>query len=117
VWLPPPEIARDVISFVLNCYVERPNTSGLFFIPRILPAFWRGLSRHVVELPSINPRTADLAYPPLLPIPITVLYLPPHVGELPRRNKLDKAPTPHRAYWHKRQAERMRRVLDFPQEH
>lgn len=117
VWLPPPEIARDVISFVLNCYVERPNTSGLFFIPRILPAFWRGLSRHIVELPSINPRTADLAYPPLLPIPITVLYLPPHVGELPRRNKLDKAPTPHRAYWHKRQAERMRRVLDFPQEH
>lgn len=114
VWFPPPELARDIISFILNCHVEQPGgTSALFFVPRILPAFWRGLSRRIVELPSVNPCTADLAFPPLLPIPITVLYLPPHRGELPSRNRLDQAPAPHRARWHQRQADRMRRVLDF----
>jgi hypothetical protein len=114
VWLPPPEIARDVISFILNCHVEQPeHTSGLFFIPRVLPAAWRGLSRRLIELTTVNPRTADLLYPPVLPIPITVLYLPPHRGEIPSRNKLDQPPAPHRARWHKRQAEYMRRVSNL----
>jgi hypothetical protein len=43
VWFPPLEIARQVITFVLESWVECPrNTSALFFIPRTVPAFWFG---------------------------------------------------------------------------
>lgn len=111
VWFPPPEVARGVITFVLNCRVEFPlSTSALFFVPRILPSAWRGLNRALVELPPVLPRTADLSPPPVLPIPITVLYLPPHCRRQPTRNKLDAAPAPWRARWHQQQANEMRRL-------
>lgn len=111
VWFPPPEVARGVITFLLNCRVEVPlTTSALFFIPRIMPAAWRGLNRALMELPSINPRTADLSPPPVLPIPITVLYLPGHQRRRPTRNKLDAAPAPWKARWHQRQADELRGV-------
>jgi hypothetical protein len=35
VWFPPPEIARQVLTFVFECWAEKPlTTSGLFFIPQ-----------------------------------------------------------------------------------
>jgi hypothetical protein len=79
VWFPPPEIARQVITFMLESWSECPLTrSSLFFVPRTVPAFWWGLSRHLVELPLIYPHLTPLRYQPRLPIPIAVLYLPPH---------------------------------------
>jgi hypothetical protein len=51
------------------------TTSSLFFVPRTVPAFWWGLSRHLVELPSIYPHLTPLRYQPRLPIPIVVLYI------------------------------------------
>jgi hypothetical protein len=61
VWFPPPEIARQVLLFMLEVWSERPLTSSsLFFIPRTVPAFWWGLSRHLVELPTIYPHLTPL---------------------------------------------------------
>lgn len=55
VWFPPPEVARQALTFMLETWVERPlTTSGLFFTPRVIPAFWHGLSRHMRELPTIQ---------------------------------------------------------------
>ena len=109
VWFPPPECARHVLSLLLEAYAEEPlQTSALLFIPRIVPAAWRGLSKALVELPSVYPHLVDLACPPLLPIPVTVIYLPPHhrtVGPSPR---LDIPPPSAREKWHRAQAAEMR---------
>ena len=44
VWFPPPEIARQALSFLLENWTERPlTTSGLFFIPRTSAVMWRGI--------------------------------------------------------------------------
>jgi hypothetical protein len=108
VWFPPPEIARQAISFALETWVERPlTTSALFFVPRTLMAFWHGLSRHLVELAPIYPHKTVMKYPPALPIPITVLYLPCHVRTLPLP-RLDTPPLPNDARWHRQQAAHMR---------
>ena len=86
VWYLPPEIARQAITFTLETWVEHPSTTGaLFVVPRVVPAFWHGLSRHIQELPLLQPLDpwAPLQYPPLLPIPLVILYLPPFVRSLP----------------------------------
>ena len=111
VWFPPPELARTVISTVLSCFVESPlDTAALFFVPRVVPSFWHNLSRYLVELPTVFPHLSDLLVPPLLPIPIVVLYLPCHTRRLSQNNRLDKPPAPYRARWHRQQAEDLRRV-------
>jgi hypothetical protein len=104
VWFPPPELARQAISFMLEAWVEVPlTTSALFFVPRTLMAFWHGLSRHIVELATIYPHRTEMRLPPVLPIPIVVLYLPPHVRSLPII-RLDSPSLPSNAQWHREQA-------------
>ena len=115
IWFPPPELARQVLNFFLNAWVERPlTTAGLFFVPRVVPAFWHGLSRYVVELPAIYPTEPwlPLRYPPSLPIPIVVLYIAPHLRALPVTSPSRVGPSPSAALvrWHREQAEHMRRV-------
>jgi hypothetical protein len=105
VWFPPPEIARQVITFMLESWYDCPlTTSSLFFVPRTVPAFWWGLSRHLVELPSIYPHLTPLWYQPRLPIPIVVLYLPPHKRSLPTKDRLARPPMAGNAFWHRQQA-------------
>jgi hypothetical protein len=109
VWCPPPEIARQLISYVLETWVEKPlTTSALFFVPRTVPAFWRGLSRHLLELPTIFPHKTPLRLPPLLPIPVLVLYLPPYQRSLPTHDRLARTTPPARAKWHREQAALLR---------
>ena len=84
---------------MLETWAERPLTSSsLFFIPCTLPAFWWGLSHHIVELETIYPQLTLLRYQPLLPIPIVVLYLPPHTRTLSTQRigwpELPYPPTP-----------------------
>jgi hypothetical protein len=113
VWFPPPEVAQGVLSFLLNCQVEVPlTTSALVFIPRVMAAKWRGLSRKLSELQQIDPRTADLSFPPVLPIPTTVLYMPCHVRRPPSKDRLDRPPRPFHARWHDQQAALMRGVQE-----
>lgn len=116
VWFPPPEIARQVISFILEIWVERPlTTSALFFIPRVLLSFWRGLSKHLIEVDCIRPELTNLSHPPILPIPIVVMFLPRHVRTISKQG-LDPPSASHVARWHREQATYMRglspRLLD-----
>ena len=109
VWFPPPELARQVLIFMLETWAERPLTSSsLFFIPRTVPAFWWGLSRHLIELPTIYPHLTPLRYPPLLPIPVVVLYLPPHQRCLSTKDRLARSAVPADAFWHRQQAALLR---------
>ena len=113
IWFPPPEIARQAITFMLEAWVERPGTtSALFFVPRVIPAFWHGLSRHIQELPMIHPfaATGGLRHPSRLPIPVIVLYLPPYVHVLPppRHPRMGLPAQTGEVRWHEEQAARMR---------
>jgi len=122
VWFPPPEIARQAITFTLEAWVEQPSTTGaLFVVPRVVPAFWHGLSRHIQELPMLSPLDpwCPLQYPPLLPIPLIILYLPPFARSLPTVTADRMGPLTHSRdlLWHTQQAEHVRglspRRLDF----
>jgi hypothetical protein len=110
IWFPPPEIARQLLTFVLERWVERPlTTTALFFVPRIISDVWRGVSRHLQELPTIYPLETAMNFPPTLPIPIIVLYLPPHQRVLPDNDRrLDRTPIPSHGRWHREQAAFMR---------
>ena len=110
IWCPPPELARQVITFLLNTWVERPyTTSALLIIPRTCSASYRGLSKFVSHVGTIYPQKTDLLRPPALPIPIEVFYISPHSPTLPKI-------TPPRRFshpdleWHQQAAEEMRRL-------
>ena len=108
VWCPPPELGRQVITFLLNMWVEQPRTtSALIILPRTCSASYRGLSKYIWHVGTINPRDTLLHFPPLLPIPIEVLYLPPHTPCLSSSFRLDTPAHPN-SKWHKAQAEKMR---------
>jgi hypothetical protein len=104
IWFPPPDIACQALTFTLETWVEKPlTTSALFCIPRAVPAFWWGLSRHLIELTTVYPHLVNLIYPPLLPIPIIVLYLGPYHHSLPTKDRLERASLPSNFYWHQQQ--------------
>jgi len=113
VWFPPPEIACQAIIFFLNTWVERPHTtSTLFFIPNTLEGSWHSLSQYIQELKTIFPLETPLWFPPLLPIPIVVLYIAPHQRSLPTdiERRLERSPNPTGSQWHWEQAALMREV-------
>lgn len=111
VWFPPPELARQVLTFMLETWVERPlTTSALFFIPRILLSFWRGLSQHLIELDCIKPHVTPLTRPPILPITVIVLLLPRHIWQY-STDRVDQPPASQLARWHREQATHMRGLL------
>ena len=106
---PPPEMARQTIIGFLEAWVESPRDTGaMFFIPRVIPLFWHGLSRHVEELGLVD--AASIAPPPLLPIPVLVLCVKPHTPVLsttrppehPNRSSI------HRSWRHRQEAETVR---------
>ena len=109
VWFPPPELARQLLSFLLETWVERPlTTSALIFVPRVVAAFWFGLSRHLIELPTIYPHVQPLRFAPVLPIPVVVLYLPPFVCSLSPPHRMERPTLPSDHQWHRQQAAQMR---------
>jgi hypothetical protein len=115
VWFPPPEIARQVMTFVLESWTERPlTTSGLFFIPRTAAAMWRGLSRHLIELPTLYPHLTPLRFQPILPIPVTVLYLPSQQRSLPTHDRLARSSVSTNKRWHRDQAALLRGLPPLP---
>ena len=100
---------------MLETWAERPLTSSsLFFIPPTVLAFWWGLSCHLIELPTIYPHLTPLQYPPMLPIPIIVLYLPPHQRSLSTKDRLAQAAVPANALWHWQQAALLRGLSPKP---
>jgi hypothetical protein len=75
-----------------------------------VPACWRGLSKCLQELPSVYPHLTPLEHPPILPIPVTILYLPRHHRSCQPR-QVDPSPPPPGARWHQAQAQQMRGLL------
>jgi hypothetical protein len=72
-WLPAPEIASQMISFVLNAWVERPHTSqACFVILKMCTRSWRFLSRQLVEIEVLPPESSSFLHP----LPLVVLFLP-----------------------------------------
>jgi hypothetical protein len=108
IWTPPPEMASQTISFVLQTWVERPyTTSALFFIPRIQQREWRRLSRHLIELTPIQDQ------PQAHLLPVTVLFLPKFVPSLSlSQHRMDGAAIPTNARWHRQQADVLRGLQD-----
>jgi hypothetical protein len=82
VWCPPPEMASQAISFILNAYVEQPlDTQAVLIIPRILQRTWSRLSRYIVECGILKPKNVPSEHS-FHRLPVCVLYLPPHVRTL-----------------------------------
>ena len=115
---PPPELARQTIIFFLEAWVESPmDTGALFFVPRVVPAFWHGLSRHVREVGKI---AADqLLPPPHLPIPVIILAVLPYTSCLSLKTRyqgLDGHGDPSfpRGYYHKWAADEVRGLQGIP---
>jgi hypothetical protein len=68
VWFPPPELAQQLTTFVLEAWVECPlTTSALFVVPRTLQKAWHGLSKHLHEIAHIPPATLSGYFPLVLP--------------------------------------------------
>jgi hypothetical protein len=117
VWFPPPELARQLLTHLLDIWSEVPwTTEVLLVIPRVLSGFWFGLSKHLYEVETFDPRLYPLLVPPVLPIPVVVLHLPSHVRSLPTRDRLAKFASPSLPYqhWHQQQATQMRELPSRP---
>lgn len=111
---PPPEMARQTLIFYLEAWVESPLDSGaIFFVPRVLSAFWHGLSRHIEELPMVP--AESLMPPTLLPIPLIVLVIKPHLRCLRSNAGMDShRSAPRGAKAHKQQADQVRGLQGTP---
>jgi hypothetical protein len=108
-WFPPPEVARQLLIFLLETWAEKPaTTSALVFIPRTIPSFWWGLSRFLTKLPTIYPHVTRLRFPPLVSIPICVLYLPPFRRSLPGPRRVEFPSLSAKLLWHRQQAALLR---------
>jgi hypothetical protein len=106
VWLPPPTIARQLISYLLNLWAEKPLTTRFaVMLPRVMQKEWSNLSKYVKEIGQFKrgtfPSTSGL------PIPAVLLYVAPHVRTLPPPYR-KPLPLPASAQWHRQQAETLR---------
>ena len=86
IWFPPLKLAWQTLTSILKMWCEERLLAAAapFFITQTVPAFWWGLSWHLVELAAAHPRVTDLVFPPLLPAPIIALHLAPHRRSLSR---------------------------------
>ena len=107
VWCPPPELGRQVITFLLNMWVEQPyTTSAVLILPRTCSANYRGLSKFVHHVGTIYPAKTPLMHHPVLNIPFEVLYIAPHLKVLPNVSSSTRFSHPE-LVWHQRQAAEM----------
>jgi hypothetical protein len=88
-WFPPPALACQVISFILDAWVEKPLTiSALIFVPQVIQAFWWGLCCHLLtELTMLYPYLTPLCFQPLVSLPVVIctyhltsILCPPRTG-------------------------------------
>ena len=114
VWCPPPELCCQVITFILNMWIEQPHTtSALIILPRTCAASYLGLSKYLRHVGTISPLNTSLKFPPILPISIEVLYLAPCTPCLVSSSRLVPLSYPN-SKWHQTQAETMHQLLPVP---
>ncbi len=112
IWYPPPEIAAQLLYFLLQCHVERRlTTSALIVLPRVMQKRWSRPSRHVIEIRTYQREMVPFAQRSLLTIPIVLLLIPYHVRTYPDI-RLDSAPATALRIQHRQQAALVRGVLD-----
>jgi hypothetical protein len=107
IWTPIPEVARQAISFFLDCWVERPLTTGAaFLVPRILQRTWSHISHFVVEYQAVAPQTLpdDCAY--TSDIPFVLLIVSPHIRSIPPP-VVDEVTSARAPFWIRQQVESM----------
>ena len=90
IWCPPPEMARQLLCFLLGHWVESPwDTSALLVIPRVLQRQWMNLSQHVTEVGLYQPSKFPFSYLQDLPIPVVVLHIATYQRSLPPPSEPD----------------------------
>jgi len=106
VWTPLPEWADQIISAVLNVWVEQPwNTEAYFILPRIFQRRWGNKSKHIRELATVDSREVPGGHDS--DIPVVILHLPCFVRSLPSPS-MDRASRPSGDRWHSEQADHVR---------
>jgi hypothetical protein len=113
IWFPPPEVAYQLLYFLLTCWTERPlTTSALIVLPRILQRQWSRVSQQLREVGTYQ-KSAEPGLPDShLMIPTVVLLIPTH-GRIfpPRHRRLDETPSISATVrWHRQQAELLREI-------
>jgi hypothetical protein len=104
IWTPTPEVARQAISFFLDCWVEKPlSTGAAFLVPRILQRTWSHVSHSVIEYKAILPHNLPVDCSYLSDIPFVLLVVTPHVRSLPP--VVDETPSARAPVWIRQQVE------------
>ena len=117
IWCPPPEMARQLLCFLLGRWVESPwDTAAFIVVPRVLQRQWMNLSKHVEEVGLYQPSEFPFSGTQQLPIPVVVLKIATYHRSLPPPSEPDDlsgldAPSRPKDYkWHQQQAECVRRL-------
>jgi hypothetical protein len=112
-WCPPPEVAFQLLYFLLTCWVEKPlTTSALLLIPRILQRQWSRVSRQIVEVGVYQKNRIPGLPESHLSIPSVLVLIPTHLRTLPR-DRVDSSPATATERWHRKQAELLRGLPEF----
>ena len=113
VWTPPPEVAAQLLHFLLHCYVEAPLTTAcLLVIPRILQRRWSQMSRLVREIGIYQRSCVPFICHSVLTIPVVLIYIPYHIRVLPDPYRLDETPIPSQQRLHEATTTYLRRMFD-----
>jgi hypothetical protein len=115
IWTPPPEVAVQLIFFLLQCWTERPlTTSFAILVPRVLQKHWHRVSRHALEVGIFKRGAIPAPWTnQLLQIPACLLYVPTHVHSIPAI-RLDTAPVSSQQRYPQQQAALMHGLPPTP---
>ena len=108
-WLPPPTVACQLLSYFLGLWVASPWTT-LFaaVIPQVMQNEWAYLSCYMVRVGVKKWEAIPCnKHPHTLPIPVVVMYAAPHTCVL-SKHRGRPPPLPTTAEWHRKQANTMR---------
>jgi hypothetical protein len=118
VWTPPPEIAPQLLHFLLLVYVEAPLTTAcLILIPRILQRRWlqrrwQNMSRIVREIGVYQHKDCPFVCHSPLTITLVLLLIPFHICQTPDVPRLDPSPMPPAKQFHEASKTLLRWMLE-----
>lgn len=106
---PSPQVARQVINYVLNYWVEAPQTtSALFLLPSVLQHEWGRANKNVILVGTFHPKSLPFSPMCSSSVPLTLLFLPKFKPSLSPR--LDSHAGHSSDNWHVHQAKFVRRL-------